>query len=422
MRSRMLIVIFALVFMVLVPSSVGQSALVALPANLQGELDGVPYVIRVPANWNGTLLVYTYGYAEAFPQLPLAHLPGEEDTLLGMGFALAATRAAGAVPIAGLPTPAGWNVKERMQNTLALTAAFREMVGKPQRTIMWGTSLGGLVTLGMIEKFPGLYDGAVALCPPAAGATRVVDQRLDITLAYAVALGWNPAWGTPGKLRSDLNFMAEVYPHVMQQLTPGKKGAWEFIRLVNHMPIDSYYVFPGGLPFRLQAVFMAFVARMDLESRAGGIIGGNIGRGYTLSETEKTYLAGLGVDADALLDQMNDEANKFAFDRNARNYAAHYLNPSGHITRPVITLQTTGDSLVIPNHEAAYLASVEQQGNGDLLLQKFTNGIAHCTFTPAQEIAAINAMMSWLDTGNRPGTSFFTAPGFVDFVPDAWPW
>ncbi len=423
MKLRMLIVTVSVLLALLVPSSAAQvAALVPLPADLQGELDGVPYRIRVPANWNGTLLVYSYGYAEAFPTTPLAPLPADEDTLLARGFALAVSRAAGAVPIPGLATDAGWNFKERMQNTAALTAAFHGLVGRPQRTIIWGKSMGGLVALGLIEKFPGLFDGAVALCPPDAGAPRSFDQKLDITLAYAVAFGdWNDAWGTPGELRADLNFIAEVYPRVLQQAGPAFRGRWEFIRLVNRMPVDTFY---APTNYRLVALAMAFITRVDLDKRAGGHATENFGRVYTLTDEEKTYLAGLGVDADSLLGQLN-AMTTFKSDRNARNYVAHYFNPSGVITRPVITLHTTGDALAVPNNECAYRVTVEQQGNSDLLMQQFVPGGSHCTFTSAQVIAGIDAMMHWLDTGNRPDPVVFFPPalGFVPgYVPPPWPW
>ena len=32
------------------------------PVELEGILDGAAYVIRVPADWNGTLLVFAHGY------------------------------------------------------------------------------------------------------------------------------------------------------------------------------------------------------------------------------------------------------------------------------------------------------------------------------------------------------------------------
>lgn len=424
MKLRMLIITFSVLLPPLVPAGEGQvTAFVALPADLQGELGGVPYRIVVPEDWNGTLLVYAHGYGETAKPLALAPQLEDEGILLARGFALAASRFGGAVPMAGMTTDGGYQIKEGMQNTVALTAAFNGMVGRPQRTIIWGKSMGGLITLGLIEKFPGIYDGAVALCATCAGSPRRWDQALDLALAYAVAFGWDPQWGTPGDIRDDLNVVTKVLPHILQQVTPAKKPLWEFLRLVNRIPIDSYYSYPAGMPFRLMTLYFAFAVRAELEIRAGGAIAENIGRVYTLTDAEKSYLTGLGVNADELLVQMN-AMTIFTSDRNARNYVEHYVNPSGRINRPVLTLHTTGDALATPNHESAYRVAVEQQGRGNLLLQQFTNGVAHCTFTSEQEIAGIDAMMDWLDTGNQPDPSFFeSVPGFVPgYVPPPWPW
>ena len=114
----------------------------------------------------------------------------------------------------------------------------------------------------------------------------------------------------------------------------------------------------------------------------------------------------------------------FSSDRNARNYVEHYVNPSGRINRPVLTLHTTGDALATPNNESAHRGTVEEQGDGDPLIRQFVSGGAHCTFTLAQDIAGSDAMMYWLDTGNRPGPAFFPpALGFDPiFVPEPWPW
>jgi pimeloyl-ACP methyl ester carboxylesterase len=292
---------------------------------------------------------------------------------------------------------------------------------------MWGQSLGGLVTLGMIEKFPGLYDGAVALCPPAAGAPRRFDQALDVALAYKVAFGWNDAWGTPGDLRDDLNFVTEVLPVIQQQLG-GAMGLWEFIRRVNRIPLDTYYAGgspPNPPPSRVQILFFAIGVRAELEHRAGGPVAENIGRVYTLTAEDKSALTALGVNYSTLLEQMNAPINKFTADHNARNYVEHYVNPSGRIMRPVLTLHTEGDWLATPNHEGAYRTAVELQGDSDLLMQQSVPGEAHCTFTSAPELKGIDAMMYWLDTGTRPDPSvFFTsALGFhPGWVPPEWPW
>ena len=177
MRLRRLIPAVPMILALLAPATTaGQvAAAVPLPADLQGDLAGVPFRIRVPANWNGTLIVYAHGFGEAALPLALAPLPADVDALLAKGFALAASRFGGAVPVPpqGL---AGYQVKEGMQNSVALTGAFGDMVGRPVRTIIWGKSLGGLIALGLIEKFPGLYDGAVALCAAGAGTPRRFDD------------------------------------------------------------------------------------------------------------------------------------------------------------------------------------------------------------------------------------------------------
>jgi len=412
MKLRLSMLLFAAACALLTPAMAGQPIKVTLPADLQGDLGGVPYRILVPQNWNGTLLVYAHGYGESVTPPPLlAPLPADQQTLFARGFALAASRFDGS----------GWTVKEGMQNTVALTAAFNGMVAPPQQTIIWGKSMGGLMAIGLAEKFPGHYDGAVALCPPAAGAPRRFDQTLDIALAYAVGFGWNPEWGTPGDLRDDLDFMTEVAPTIVSKMTPANKGLWEFVRLVNRIPVDSFYPPPNA---RIAVMYFVFAVRVELENRAGGAIAENVGRTYALTAEEKSYLAGLGVNADLLLQQMND-STQFASDRNARNYVEHYFDPSGRIDVPVLTLHTIGDPIATPNNESAYRNTVAQQGNADLLMQQFTNGMGHATFTTQQDIAGIDAMIHWLETGTRPDPSVFfpAALGFVPgYFPGPWPW
>src|SRR5882762_2456458 len=43
------------------------------PLDISGEIHGAPYRIMVPANWNGTLLVFAHGYRDK------ADHPGEID-------------------------------------------------------------------------------------------------------------------------------------------------------------------------------------------------------------------------------------------------------------------------------------------------------------------------------------------------------
>ena len=170
-------------------------------------------------------------------------------------------------------------------------------------------------------------------------------------------------------------------------------------------------------------MFFAVAVRAELESRAGGPIARNIGRTYSLTEDEIAYLGTNGVNAVALLAQMNDKQNQFEAARNARNYAEHYVNPSGAFRRPVLTMHGKFDALATVNNESAYLENVIQQGRRSLLVQQFTESVPHCGFTSAQDLAAVNGMVYWLDTGTAPTSAMFPESiGFdSDFVPPAWP-
>ncbi len=428
MRWRALMNVFLLAL--LVPTA---AATVPLPADLQGELNGQAYRIRVPGNWNGTLLVYSYGYAEGYELVPLTPLGlnssggPDEAALLGKGYALAGIRAAGAVTIPGGMGLAGFNMKERIQSQVALVSLFRDTVGQPERTIAWGKSMGGLVALALIEKHPGLFDGAVPLCAPAAGTPRMFDGKLDIVLSFKQAFGWREAWGTPGALRSDLNAYTEVIPFAIDlEQTDAARAhwAWEFLRIVNRIP-DDPSLYQGPLNFRYQVIWLAFAPLPDMERRAGGRAVQNAGREYSMTTDEIEYLKTLGEDPEPYLAAMN--AERIYADRNARNYVEYYYNPSGQIARPVLMLHTTHDAAAIPENEGAYRELVGDQKHSGFLLQEYSTGNpagnTHCTFMPAQYIAAIDAMAGWLVTGQKPDATVFSeTAGFdTDFVPGDWP-
>ncbi|MET8764157.1 hypothetical protein [Lentzea sp. NPDC004782] len=52
--------------------------------------DGATWIADVPANWNGTLLLYSHGYNPTLPNPPVdSPDPATADALLARGYALA---------------------------------------------------------------------------------------------------------------------------------------------------------------------------------------------------------------------------------------------------------------------------------------------------------------------------------------------
>jgi pimeloyl-ACP methyl ester carboxylesterase len=410
--------------------------------DMSGELHGAPFRIRIPENWNGILLVYAHGFRDKADHPgqvdvrrvdvvptngggavipPGVDVTARENLFLSQGFALAGSAY----------RSNGFAVKEGVEDTVAVVRFFRQRLAIPDRTIMWGESLGGLITARIIEQRAHNIDGGIPLCGAVLGGPRGFDGGLRFTSAYDVAFGWNPAWGSIEDVRdecesgvpgSGVNFGTEVFPVLLAQLSnPANFGRLEFLRSLfpSEIPQALFYNQSGFL----FAMYGTTENRAEVECRAGGApLGQNRTHIYTLPDDRKAYLATLGVDADALLAAMNAQTTITA-NRRARSYLRHHTDLKGDLRRPVLTVHTTLDQIVNVAQEAAYGETVEKTGKEDRLVQVYTDGVGHCVFTPDQLNSAVAAMNHWLDTGMKPGAEFFpAAQGFVPgFVPPPWP-
>ncbi len=387
--------------------------------DLTGMLGGVAYKIRVPANWdtsNNTLLVFAHPHQIGGPwPWPAPQTPGFEQQLLDMGYALAGSAF-------------GDSSKEGVQHTHQLTTFFRGAVGNPTRTIVWGNSFGAGVALKLIEKYPGIYDGAIANCAPSAGQAENMDAALAFSLAYDAAIGWREdLWGPLEDVRDDLA-VSDVLPFVQWPTQSPWPPEWQFIRLVLHLP-DAAFWTPdagsGGWKFYQLQMWKATVLRSAAEREAGGPVAENIGTEYSVDEDDAT-LASLGLTRDWVnekLAYMNARASIVA-DRAARRHLEQWGAPEGDLRRPVLTMHCVNDGMAFVSHETYYRALVESARSEDLLLQTFINRSGHCAFTAGDYRKALAAMTSWLDTGVRPDpsdTTLFPSPPFVPtFAPGPW--
>jgi len=393
------------------------------PLDLAGDLHGAPFRIRVPENWNGTLLVFAHGYRDK------ADHPGEVDNrnadvapsaaleapLLAQGYALAGTAF----------KDNGWDIGDSMQDTKNLAVYFRDNIAKPDHTILWAASVGTVGALKNMEQFGGIFDGSLCLCAVGQGATRVWDSGVPAYLAYDVIFGVPASWGTVGEVRNDLDFDTEVLAKLAPELgNPANFPAFEFIRLVagtpgrgiTPPPPPAFY--PGWV---LTDFFFLTEARAELQRRAGGPYVQNLDQQYSLSAAERAYLAALGLPpavVDGWLAQMNARRN-IAADPSARNYVRNNTDFSGKIRHPVLTMHTIVDPLVVVPNEAAYAELVAAAGKQDLLFQTYTNAVGHCNLTGPQILTGVSAIDLWVRTGVRPtAASFPAALGFnPTFVP-----
>ncbi len=424
-RILVALLVGLLLLLTLVPASspVAHANAPIGPLDVSGELHGAPYRIRVPENWNGTLLVFLHGYRDK------ADHPGEIDNrnpdiapnalleapLLAQGFALAGTAF----------KDNGWAIGDAIQDAKDLAVFFRGNIAKPERTIIWAASVGTVAALKSMEQFNGIYDGGLCLCAVGSGTTRVWDNGLALYLAYDVVFGIPPSWGTAGEVRNDLNFDTEVLAKLAPELSNiANFPKFEFIRLVagtpgrgiNPPPPPGFY--PGWV---LTDMFFLTEARAELQRRAGGPFVQNLDAEYSLTAAEKAYLAGIGLPTpvvDAWLAQMNARRDIQA-DTSARNYARNNTDYNGKIRNPLLTMHTIVDPLVVVPNEEAYAELNAAAGREELLFQTYTSGVGHCNFTGPQVLTAVGAIDAWVRTGVRPTSAAF--PAALGFVPGFTP-
>ena len=111
-------------------------------------------------------MLYAHGFVGAEDEIAL---PPEGDLLIGLlvpqGFAVAFTSF----------SENGWAVKDGADRTHQLLAIFTSKFGQPSRVYVGGASMGGLITIKLIEDYPGAFAGALPSRTVAGGARRQFD-------------------------------------------------------------------------------------------------------------------------------------------------------------------------------------------------------------------------------------------------------
>jgi hypothetical protein len=426
MKRLLLILLMGMLLLpVSLQSPVAQAASEGEPLVLEGVLKGAPYRIVVPVDWNGTLLVYARGYSA----VPVAEPEAAflvEDQLLERGYALASS---------GLRS-GGQRVDLFTLDLKYLTDFFKQQVGKPDYTVIYGISMGGVLTLLSMEKFPGTYDAGIPLCANGTGLVDILARRFSFSLAYDAAFGWDDSWGKVEDLRDDIEFWSEVWgPKVFDEILwhwmpgyPANYARWEFIRLVNDMPKDDYYYYPPvwrtAPGAAIANMYFSVHSRAELEVEAGGRVSQNVGYVYALSDEERAYLLNLDptLNLDAMLAQMNAMSGI-----RAEPWALAHLRRvgsySGRVHGPILMAHNVADGITPVEGTTVYADLMASARRQHLLTRVYSGIPGHCNFTADQMLALFEAMDGWLATGAAPGPEAFPeALDFVhDFEPGPWP-
>jgi pimeloyl-ACP methyl ester carboxylesterase len=376
--------------------------------------DGATYIIEVPSNWNGILFLYSHGYVVPGGPNPAQDVaitdPATRFFMLSSGFALAGSSYA----------TTGWAIEQALPDQIAVLDIFNKMVGKPKQTIAWGHSLGGMITAGLIQRYPDRFDAALPMCGVLSGGVATWNTALDSAFAFQTLLGSSQlqvvnitdpvgnltlaegllaaAQGTPqGRARLALVAALDDGPGWFTPLSPEPAPTDFAGQEMNQFLWDQQVDFP-----------FAFAFRAELEFRAKGNPSWNTHVNYRrqlahsrdAAEVRALYeQAGLDLDADL---RILDETARVESNPESTEYLERNIIYNGDIHIPVLTLHTTGDGLVVVENESAYKQVVREDGNGEFLRRTFVARAGHCAFTPAETIAAVQTLLARLETGRWP--------------------
>lgn len=340
---------------------------------------GALWMICIPKLWNGSLVVYAHGYIAYNEPLDFQHLELPDGTYLpdvitSLGFAFTTTsyRANGLVAL------------EAIEDVAQLTQFFPTYAGRaPRYTYLSGVSEGGLVTTLSIERHPELYSGGLATCGPIGDFRRQTDYMADYRVLFDYFFpGVLP--GSPISIPQDLidNWDAVYEPAVEAAVAGDTAAAKQLIRTAKAAidPADPSTLVATSTDVLWYNVY----ATNDAITKLGGNPYGNRGKWYWGSNNDV---------------KLNRSVQRFTADQTALDALAHYQT-TGSLTKPLVTLHTTGDDVVPYWHEALYQQKAGAYDPGQLTqIPVFSYG--HCNFTTGQALAAFGILVLKV-TGSQP--------------------
>jgi hypothetical protein len=388
------------------------------PSHVEGVLpDGSAYVMDVPAGWNGTVLLYSHGYAPDGAPNPAQNAPGDavREALLAAGYA----------QIGSSYPETGWVVEQALPAQLATLDEFRVRFGPPRRTIAWGTSMGGMVTTGLAERHGHRFAGSLSMCGLQQGAVANFNNTLDPLFALRTLLA--PGSATPlVRLPDQATALAAVGELTAAldaaQQTPAGRARIALAAALHNIPAWTDPAAPEPAPDDFDTaqrnqfdvlhgtIFVGLSWRQEAEQHAGGNMSWNTGVDYARllarsplrAEVRALYArAGQSLRADLA---ALAAAPRIAADPAAVRYMTRNISFGGRLARPMLTIHTTGDPLVPVQVQHAYADAVADAGGSRLLRQAYVHRAGHCTFTTGEMLAALLTLEDRIDTGRWRGT------------------
>ena len=373
---------------------------VATAQALSGTLaSGAKWSAEVPANWNGTLLLWSRGYSPNVGS-PESAARGMRESLLAAGYAIV-----GSDYGAG-----GWSLAEAVPAQRETVAAFAAAHGKPKRVIAWGYSMGGLVTTALAEERRPAVDGALAMCASIGGAVGMMNMALDgaYTFRTLVAPDAGIRLVDVDDDRANAKRVGDALTEAMK--TPEGRARIALAGVLGGIPgwTNPAAQAPASGDFEAQTdeigrsfAMGIFLPRSDQERRAGGVFSWNTGVDYRrqlMRSGRRALVEALyrqaGLDLDADLARLNAGARVTA-QPGAVDSRMRHSTPDARPGVPLLAVQMIGDGLTSPSLQRGYA----EAARGRDVRSLYVRGAGHCSFAPETVLASIRYIDARLAQG-----------------------
>jgi len=415
-----------------------------------GTLAGVKYEIEMPRTWNGTLLLFSHGYRPAQPAPP-DFAPVQTDAQDAPTAAVATALLAKGYALAGSAYASnGWAVADGVTAGEQLHDFFVQKVGKPDRTYVWGESLGGLVTELLAERHPDWIAGAAPLCGVLGGSNLNFDLAMDV--AYGVKTLLAPGLKTDDYASYDeAKASFDQAQKAVLAATNSTAGLGKLLLLAALVDAPTQTATFDGSTLQsrggalvegiLTGLAFGTTLRQEIEGRVGGNPSGNEDADYAarVSTSERALIESVAPGSTAANLALLANGSRVAPDAAARAKFATLGTPTGAITAPTLTLHTEADPLVLVQNESVFAGKVAaSKAKTADLVQLYTKaparyatrapyGAGHCNFTTDELTGSVAALDGWVrggvyPTGPAVTAAFRSDPGLdLSYRPGPWP-
>ena len=382
----------------------------ATSSRWSGVLKGSAYMVEVPANWNGRLVMFAHGYAGTGAALGV-NPPRFRRHLIQSGYAWAASSY----------STNYYDVRAGVEDTNALALAFNSIAAQngrplaaPTRTYITGISMGGHIAAAAVEaetlataNNKVRYHAALPMCGVMADV-ELFNRFTGMQIAAQVLAGVpdHPfaKWADVQAQVSSALFTS--FPTAASPSLPvitTAKGA-QFASVVKNLTGGERPLFAQG-----------FAYGGSYRFAYGGFGGDGTINGILTQSTLDTQGLRYTVDGDlAATSMLNNTAQKLKAAPDANRLRRDGLRwipaVNGAFRVPVLSMHTLGDMYVPFAMQQSYAQRATAQGSQAWLVQRAQRGAAHCDFTVAEQAESFDALVKWEQGGAKPaGDDVLTA-------------